>query len=97
MFCLNTGMKNHESIRQIFAKAVAAMPPVAAFPAPYAVTLKLDPSAPGGDILIDQISMWARCENRIGRSRRIVHAAKGEVLFEFESAVDAVECKLRYG
>lgn len=90
-------MKDHQTLRDLFAKAVAAMPPVAAFPAPYAVTLKLDPSAPGEDILIDQISIWARCENRIGRSRRIVYAAKGEVLFEFESAVDAVECKLRYG
>ena len=43
------------------------------------------------------ISGWAREEERLGRSRRTVHAGRGEVVFEFESDLDAVWCKLRYG
>lgn len=66
------------------------------FPAPYAVTLPLDPSIPGHQNRIDVISGWACEEERSGRSRRTVHAGRGEVIFEFESYVDAVECALRF-
>lgn len=67
------------------------------FPAPYGVTFPLDPSVPGEDVLIDQISEWATSEERVGRSRRTVRAHQGEVEFRFEADVDAVWCKLRYG
>lgn len=67
------------------------------FPAPYAVTLPLNPSIPGHQNRIDVISGWAREEERLGRSRRTLHAGRGEVVFEFESDLDAVWCKLRYG
>jgi hypothetical protein len=67
------------------------------FSAPYAVTFPLDPSVPGEDILIDQISDWARSEERFGRHRRTVRAHQGEVEFRFEADVDAVWCKLRFG
>jgi hypothetical protein len=46
---------------------------------------------------MDAISGWARAvDERLGRSRRTVHAGRGEVIFEFESCVDAVECALRF-
>jgi len=67
------------------------------FSAPYSVTFPLDPSVPGEDILIDQISDWARSEERNGRHRRTVRAHQGEVEFRFEADVDAVWCKLRFG
>lgn len=67
------------------------------FPAPYAVTLPLNPSIPGHQNRIDVISAWAREEERLGRSRRTLRAGCGEVIFEFESDLDAVWCKLRYG
>ena len=68
------------------------------FPAPYAVTLPLNPSIPGHQSRIDVISGWARAvDERLGRSRRTVHPGRSEVIFNFESYVDAVECKLRYG
>lgn len=67
------------------------------FPAPYAVTLPF-PSTQAEDDRMDAISGWARAvDERLGRSRRTVHAGRGEVIFNFESYVDAVECKLRYG
>lgn len=67
------------------------------FPAPYAVTLPL-PSTQAEDDRMDAISGWARAvDERLGRSRRTVHPGRSEVIFNFESYVDAVECKLRYG
>ena len=67
------------------------------FPAPYAVTLPL-PSTQAEDDRMDAISGWARAvDERLGRSRRSVHAGRGEVIFEFESGLDAVWCKLKFG
>lgn len=75
--------------------AAAATHTARNFPAPHRVVLPLDPSIPGDQQKIDDVSAWARSSDRSGRSRRTVRAASGEVEFEFEKAVDAVECVLR--
>lgn len=93
---LNTNMTNHSSIREIFDEAVRAMTPVPEIEAPHRVTLPLDPSVPGHQQQIDDISAWARSNDRAGRSRRTVRAADGEVIFDFEKVVDAVECSFRF-
>lgn len=67
------------------------------FDAPHAVTLRLNPSAHEDALLIDKVTAWSTADERSGKARRTVHAARGEIVFEFETAVDAVECKLRYG
>lgn len=67
-----------------------------AFDAPHAVTLRLDPSAHEDALLIDKVTAWSTADERSGKVRRTVHAARGEIVFEFETAVDAVECALRF-
>lgn len=74
------------------AQAVAARD----FHAPHSVTFFLNPSIPGHREQIDEISLWALSKDRVGRNRRTANAAKGEVTFEFELPVDAVECSLRF-
>jgi hypothetical protein len=89
-------MNDDEIMRSIFAKAVAAMTPVGQFDAPYRVVFRLNPSAPGGEAKIDEISHWARSPDRAGRSHRSNDDDAGEVTFDFEKAVDAVECELLF-
>lgn len=74
------------------AQAIAARE----FPAPYSVTFFLNPSIPSQKEQIDEISLWALSKDRVGRNRRKVDAANGEVTFEFEDTSDAVECSLRF-
>lgn len=93
---LNTGMTNQQTLRETFDKAVAAVTPVPTITAPHRVSFPLDPSIPGHQEQIDDISAWALSTDRVGHSRRTVRAAQGEVIFDFEKAVDAVHCKLRF-
>lgn len=84
-------------MRSIFERAVAALTPVEDFDAPHRVCFWLNPSATGGEAKIDEISHWARSSDRAGRSRRTYRDDDGELVFEFEKAVDAVDCELRFG
>tara|TARA_R110002051_G_C8765671_1_gene502540 strand:- start:5405 stop:5659 length:255 start_codon:yes stop_codon:yes gene_type:complete len=82
-----------ESLRQKAATLWAARD----FPAPHVVTLLLDPSIVREDLKLDRVTAWARSEDRMGMSRRTMHAGLGEVVFEFESEIDARNCQQRFG
>jgi hypothetical protein len=89
---LNTGMSVFHDLRVRAAQAQAAR----AFPAPHRVVFPLTPSTPANEEKIDEISRWARSPDRAGRSRRTYRDDDGELIFEFEKAIDAVECSLRF-
>lgn len=90
-------MNDDEITRSIFERAVATMTPVEHFDAPHRVVFRLNPSALGGEAKIDEISHWARSSDRAGRSHRSNDDDAGEVTFDFEKVVDAVDCELRFG
>lgn len=83
-------------LRDYLKAASAEARAARAFPAPHRVVFPLTPSTPANEETIDEISCWARSPDRAGRSRRTYRDDDGELIFEFEKAVDAVECSLRF-
>lgn len=89
---INRKMSIFHDLRVRAAQAQAAR----ALHAPHRVVFPLTPSTPANEAKIDEISRWARSSDRAGRSRRTYRDDDGELIFEFEKAVDAVECSLRF-
>ncbi|MBX3452716.1 MAG: hypothetical protein KF777_24485 [Planctomycetaceae bacterium] len=83
-------------LRDYLKAASAETRAARAFAAPHRVVFPLTPSTPANEEKIDEISRWARSPDRAGRSRRTYRDDDGELIFEFEKAVDAVECHLRF-
>jgi hypothetical protein len=67
------------------------------FHAAHEVRLPIIPGLPASDHSLDEATTYAASSSRTGRSRRTIYAGRGEVVWEFETAADAVGFMLRFG
>lgn len=84
-------------MRAMLAKVIAPMPPSPpSFEVAARLTLPFHPSTAALEAEIDAITLWACSSDRKGYVRRKVCKITGDISFEFEQPVDAVECSLRF-